>query len=136
MYLQSPLLYSQLFPHISFPGMLQNDQSILEDIYRDMVADSANASIVNFDVFLKFTETKDSSLVRRVFNAFNCDDQTDFEMDAFVSGLWKFCPLDEVDLGLFIFQLYLEDERERWSIGCIQQLVTDLNEGVSFSSEE
>jgi hypothetical protein len=111
---------------------LSVDEQTLEEIYNKMVHGSSNLATINEDGIINFqsflTHTQDSPFVRKVFKTTGHQDSQIFDLDMFISGLSKFCTMDDTDIGLYIFGLYLEEEQDKeLSVERISEMFSDVH---------
>jgi hypothetical protein len=112
-------------------GFLPIDEVFLEDLYNKISFENKNNDVVTFQTFLTFTRTIDTPLARKVFKTTDYSTTQEFELNKFSFGLWNFCTMDENDLMLFMFKIYVNQEdgvyQKKLSEETMNQMLIDIH---------
>lgn len=84
-------------PHFDLIGLKESDVGLLYEVFLEIDFDNSKSILLN--ELLSFILAEETSFIRKVFAAFDTDQNKVLDFHEFVISVWNYCTLNPKNLG-------------------------------------
>ena len=87
-------------PHYDLIGLKESDVGLLYESFLEI--DFDNSGSIYLNELLSFISSEETFFIKKIFSAFDTDDNKSLDFHEFVISIWNYCTLNPKNLGEYL----------------------------------